>query len=199
MARTVPRALRSVAEDYAEAARAHASLGRILPAVAAAAEAVTGTLRRGGKVLLCGNGGSAADAQHFAGELLGKFLVQRRALPVVALTTDTSTLTAIGNDLGFERVFARQVEGLGRRGDLLVAISTSGRSPNVLAACRQARRMGIRVLALTGAAPGPLLRLADLAIRAPSRSTPRIQECHGFAIHAICRAAEAALAGGARR
>lgn len=163
---------------------------------AEAARAIAGCFRRGGKVLLFGNGGSAADAQHLAAELVGRFSTQRRALPAIALTTDTSTLTAVANDLGFEQVFARQIEALGRRGDVAFAISTSGGSANVLAGVETAREHGLRVLALTGGSGGALAEAADVAIVAPSASTPRIQECHLALEHAICEAVEQLLFSG---
>ena len=152
-------------------------------------------LRRDGRIYLCGNGGSAADAQHLAAELVGTYADRsRQALPAAALTTDTSALTAIGNDLGFEQVFARQVEALVTRRDILVCLSTSGRSPNVLAAAEAARRLGARVLALTGAPGEPLAGMADLAVRVPSRETARIQECHIAIGHILCEAIERAYA-----
>ena len=157
--------------------------------VAAAAALLAEALRAGGKVLVCGNGGSAADAQHFAAELLNRFERERPALAAVALTTDSSTLTSVANDYDFGRVFARQVEGLGRAGDVLVAISTSGRSPNVNEAVRAAHARGLRVVALTGRDGGELaalLREGDVEIRVPSGSTARIQEVHILALHCLC-------------
>jgi D-sedoheptulose 7-phosphate isomerase len=144
----------------------------------------------GGKVLICGNGGSAADAQHLAAELVCRFRVERNAIAAVALTTDTSTLTAIANDYGYERVFARQVEALARPGDVLVAISTSGNSPNVLAAADQARSMGCPVVAMTGAGGGRLADRADLLVAAPSETVARIQEVHEIIIHVVAQCAE---------
>ena len=164
-------------------------------AIALMADALVATLWRGGRIYLCGNGGSAADAQHIAAELVGTFLDRsRKALPAVALTTDTSALTAIGNDLGYEQVFSRQVEALMTAKDALVAISTSGRSANVLAAARSARRIGARVLALTGTPGKPLVGLADLSVRVPSRDTQRIQECHITVGHILCGRIEKAFA-----
>jgi phosphoheptose isomerase len=164
---------------------------------AAAARAIASCVRSGGKVLLFGNGGSAADAQHMAAELVGRFAIpERAALPAIALTTDSSTLTAVSNDLGFERVFARQLEALGRRGDVAFAISTSGGSPNVLAAVETARERGLRVVALTGGDGGRLAEAADIAIVVPSTSTPRIQEAHLALEHAICETVEQLLFGG---
>ncbi len=142
--------------------------------------------RRGGKVLVCGNGGSAADAQHLAAELVGRFETERPALPAIALTTDTSALTAISNDYSYERVFARQVEALGRRGDLLIGISTSGNSPNVVAAVMRAREMGLETVGLTGAKGKKLAALCDHTIMVPSARTARIQEAHVTIAHLWC-------------
>ena len=158
------------------------------------------TLWRGGRIYLCGNGGSAADAQHIAAELVGCFMDRgRKALPAVALTTDASILTAVGNDLGFTEIFSRQVEALVMRRDALVCLSTSGRSENVLAAARTAHRIGARVLALTGAPGEPLASLADLAVRVPSRDTQRIQECHITVGHILCAAVDRAYLAGRKK
>lgn len=151
---------------------------------------VARTVARGRTVFLCGNGGSAAEAQHFAAELVGRFLRDRAALPAVALTTDTSTLTAVANDYGFERIFARQVEALGRPGDLLIALTTSGRSPNMIAAVAAARARGMAVAGLTGLAGVPFARRCDVALVVRSRSTPRIQEAHLLVGHLLCGRAE---------
>jgi D-sedoheptulose 7-phosphate isomerase len=148
--------------------------------------AMTATLRGGGKILWCGNGGSAADAQHLAAELMGRFRRERRALPSVALTTDTSILTAIANDYGYETVFSRQVEALGNAGDLLVGISTSGNSGNVIAALKTARVQGLATVALTGAGGGKMAEFADYLFAVESRDTARIQEAHIFAGHMLC-------------
>jgi D-sedoheptulose 7-phosphate isomerase len=158
-----------------------------------ATTAVIRALRRQNKVILCGNGGSAADAQHIAAELVGKFHRQRRALPAIALTTDTSILTSIGNDTSFEQVFARQVEALGKREDVLVCISTSGRSRNVIAAARAARRLHMRVIALLGRNKSRFSAHSDVVICVPSTDTPRIQEAHTLIGHIICQAVEDAL------
>lgn len=147
-------------------------------------------LRSGGRVLFAGNGGSAADAQHLAGELVSRFYYDREALAGLALTTDTSVLTAIGNDYGYEHVFARQVRGLGRRGDVLIGISTSGNSQNIAAAFKEARSMGITTIGLTGSTGGRLAESVDLCIRVPSNSTPRIQESHIVIGHILCAIAE---------
>lgn len=154
--------------------------------IAGAAEMMIGAIAAGNKVLICGNGGSAADAQHFAAELTGRFEKERRGLPGIALTTDTSALTAIGNDYGFHRVFARQVEALGRGGDVLVAISTSGNSPNVLTAIESARAAGMGVIGLTGGDGGKMKELCDHLVAIPSRRTARIQEMHITVIHIWC-------------
>jgi D-inositol-3-phosphate glycosyltransferase len=157
-----------------------------------AADLIGATFERGGKVLICGNGGSAADAQHFAAELVGRFLKPGRAgLPVIALTADTVVLTAWANDVGYADVFARQVEALGRPGDLLIAISTSGKSPNVLAALRAAGERGLGTLALLGGTGGDARPLADAALVVPSSDTAQIQELHTFALHTICELVEA--------
>ena len=151
---------------------------------------IVASLRQGGKVLFFGNGGSAADAQHLAAEFTGRYLKERRALPALALHANTSSLTAIGNDYGFDLVFARQMEALGRKGDVAVGISTSGNSPNVLRALQVAREKSIFTIALTGASGGKMKQVVDCAICIPSEETPRIQECHILAGHIICEIAE---------
>jgi D-sedoheptulose 7-phosphate isomerase len=143
-------------------------------------------LRAGHTILLAGNGGSAADAQHIAAELVGRFAYDRPGLAAIALSTDTSALTAIANDHGFDRVFARQVEALGRRGDLLIGISTSGRSPNVIAALHAARAKGLITVGLTGHNPGPMGDLCDHVLAIPSTDTPRIQEAQILVGHIMC-------------
>lgn len=152
------------------------------------------TFERGNKVLICGNGGSAADAQHLAAEFVGRYEVERRALPAIALTTDTSALTAIANDYNFDEVFARQVEALAVSGDCLVAISTSGNSPNVIAAVMNAHKRGCKVIGMTGAAGKKLASLCDAAILAPSERTARIQEVHITIAHIWCEMIEKWLA-----
>jgi D-sedoheptulose 7-phosphate isomerase len=162
--------------------------------ILAAAGLIARSLTQGGKLLLCGNGGSAADCQHLAAELVGQMNGRRRpALAALALTTDTSALTAVGNDFGYEMVFQRQVEALGRRGDVLMAISTSGRSQNVLLAVSAAVRMGLHTVALIGDAGGPLSDLTDIAVRVPSSNTQRIQEAHIAIGHVICYLVERML------
>jgi D-sedoheptulose 7-phosphate isomerase len=173
-----------------------ALLSRQVEAIEAAARALADALRSGGKILIFGNGGSAADAQHIAGELVGRYLRERRSLPAISLTTDTSILTAVGNDLGFENVFARQIEGLGRRGDVAWGISTSGRSPNVLEALKKARNVGMVTLGLTGGDGGGVKDLVDHWINVPSGETPRIQESHILVGHVLCELVEEETAGG---
>jgi D-sedoheptulose 7-phosphate isomerase len=161
---------------------------------------MTASIKDGGKVLLCGNGGSAAGCQHMAAEMVHVLTKAnlRGALPALALTTDTSLLSAIGNDLGFEHVFARQVEALGRKGDVLVCISTSGNSKNVVRAAGRARELGLKVIALTGGHGGELAALADLEVRVPSDSVQHIQESHTAVGHALCMLVELDHARGAR-
>lgn len=161
-----------------------------------AANTVAAALAAGNKILLCGNGGSAADAQHIAAELMGRYKQERAALPAIALTTDTSALTAIGNDYGFEHIFSRQAEGLGAPGDVLIAISTSGNSANVLKAADAARAGGMKVIALTGAAGGALVPKAHIAVQVPSDETNHIQEMHIAVGHMICELAEGRLTAG---
>lgn len=165
------------------------------PQIEAVARQMAEALRRGNKLLFFGNGGSAADAQHLAAEFVNRFLVERRALAAIALTTDTSTLTAIGNDAGFDAVFARQIEALGRPGDLAIGISTSGNSPNVLRAVETAKRLGLGTIGFAGGAGGRLAGLADTVFVVPSAETPRIQETHITLGHALCGLAEDLLFG----
>lgn len=155
-----------------------------------AATMVCDALRSGGKLLVFGNGGSAADAQHIAGELVNRFLQERRALPAISLTTDGGVLTCIANDTGFEKVFARQVEALGNAGDVCLAISTSGQSPNIVAACEQARGQGIKVIGLLGRDGGRVAALCDLALIVQSSDTQRIQETHNLVGHILCELIE---------
>lgn len=160
----------------------------------AAVELFSDCLGAGGKILICGNGGSAADAQHLAAELVCRVRRDRRALPSVALTTDTSMLTAIGNDYGFERIFARQVEALAREGDVLVAITTSGDSANVIEAAKTARERGCRVVGLTGKGGGQLAAHTDVLLDVPSTVVSRIQEIHAVCIHVLAESVEDAVA-----
>ena len=165
-------------------------------ATARAGEMVVATLRAGGKVLLFGNGGSAADAQHIAAELVGRFARQRDGLPAIALTTDTSALTAIANDFGYDEVFARQVRALGRAGDVAIAISTSGRAPSVLRAVEACKALGIRTIGLTGGNGGLLAQAADVAlIVTASTHSARIQEIHITIGHVLCELVDLELSG----
>ena len=157
------------------------------------AQAIIAAVRRGGRVFFFGNGGSAGDSQHLAGELLGRFLQERPAIAGQALTTDTSTITAVANDYSYADVFARQIDGLGRRGDIAVGITTSGNSPNVIKAFARAKALGLTTVALTGGRGGRAARVADYAIVVPSSKTPRIQEAHITLGHAICELVEAAI------
>jgi D-sedoheptulose 7-phosphate isomerase len=159
-----------------------------------AAKSMIACLGRGGRVLAAGNGGSAAEAQHFAAELVGRFLRERAAYAALALTADTAVLTAIANDYGCDRIFARQVEALAHPGDLFVAFSTSGKSPNLIEAARVARKRGVTVIAITGERQSPLADLADIAIRVPAAETPVIQELHTIVLHVLCDMVETALA-----
>jgi D-sedoheptulose 7-phosphate isomerase len=186
---TVGRQLRETADILL----AMATQPELLATVTNAAAACVDALRRNNKVLFAGNGGSAADAQHLAGELVSRFAYDRPGLAAFALTTDTSVLTAIGNDYGYERLFARQVEAVGSAGDVFVGISTSGRSPNVLNALRVAREKGLVTVGMTGRAGGQMPELCDHLLRVPSDSTPRIQEGHIAMGHAICRIIEAQI------
>ena len=157
--------------------------------ILAAATLIFAAIQQGGKILSCGNGGSAGDAQHFSSEMLNRFEQERRGLPAIALTTDTSTLTSIANDYSYERVFSRQVEALGRNGDVLLAISTSGNSTNVNRAIEAAHACGMQVIALSGKAGGSMkeaLQAGDVELRVPADSTARIQETHLLLIHCIC-------------
>ena len=181
-------------QAFEEAAAAHMRAAPALQDPLDRAAAVLGeTLARGGKVLVCGNGGSAAESQHFAAELTGRFRRERRGLAALALSVDTSALTSIANDYGFERVFARQVEALGRPGDALVAISTSGQSPNVVRAAEAAAAGGLAVVALTGAAAGRLGELATVTLAVPEPVVAHVQEVHLTVLHVLCDEIERAL------
>ncbi|WP_201748140.1 D-sedoheptulose-7-phosphate isomerase [Aquabacterium fontiphilum] len=169
------------------------TLDCLSPAVEAAGLVAARALEAGGKILFCGNGGSAADSQHLASELTGRFIKDRRPLAALALTTDSSALTCIGNDYAFDEVFARQVAGLGRPGDVLVAISTSGNSRNVVRAVDEARRIGMSVVGLLGRDGGVLKPMCDVAIVVPSDVTARIQEAHILIGHTLCGLIEAEL------
>ena len=185
-------------EKIISAIRRHQAAAEALAAdhsaIKAIAESMAKTVLAGGKILICGNGGSAADSQHIAGEFVGRFKKERRAIASIALTTDTSILTCLGNDYGFDRVFERQVEAHGRPGDLLLAISTSGSSPNVLKAAIKAREIGMQVVGFFGKKGGAILPHCGLDFLAPETDTPRVQEMHILAAHIICELVEDAVA-----
>ena len=177
-------------DDLAAAARIAQSAA---PVVAQWGQDLADIFAAGGKLLACGNGGSAAEAQHLTGELLGRFRDERRPLPAVALSADSSAVTAIANDYGIEELFARQVQAYGRPGDVLIAISTSGTSPNVIAAAKAGLDVGVTVWALTGPAPNPLAALSDSAIAVDAPTVATVQEIHLSLIHALCIALDKAL------
>jgi D-sedoheptulose 7-phosphate isomerase len=182
---------------FAEAASVQtATADRSARPIAAATEAMRAALSRGGKILVFGNGGSAADSQHFAAEFVGRFLINRRALSAIALTTDTSIITSIGNDFAYDQVFVRQVEALGRPEDVAFAITTSGRSPNVLAALEQAKRQQMGTIALVGSYTDGVAATADITIPVPVENTARVQEAHRTILHIICELIEEHFAGG---
>ncbi|HVU01480.1 MAG TPA: SIS domain-containing protein [Polyangiaceae bacterium] len=184
--------LRRIVED---SLAVHQSLAEAGTSVLADVAAVfVGALRGGRKILFCGNGGSAADAQHVAAELVGRFKLERDPWPAIALSTDTSILTAVSNDWEFEDVFARQVRALARPGDVVVGISTSGKSPNIIRALSDAKKKGATTVAFVGSQGGPIADIADVAFKAPSSATPRIQEIHILAWHAVCEVVEETLA-----
>ena len=175
------------------------AVGPLAPNIARAATMMAAALRAKRKIMACGNGGSAADSQHFAAELLNRFEMERPGLPAIALTTDTSTLTSIANDYDYKDIFSKQLRALAHDGDVLLAISTSGNSPNVVRAIEAAHEHGVTVVALTGrdgGAIGPKLRETDVEIRVPARNTARIQEVHLLSIHCLCDLIDAQLFGG---
>jgi len=162
--------------------------------IESAAKKIIAVLKRGGKVIVFGNGGSAADSQHMAAELVGRFKKERRAIPAIALTTNTSSITALSNDYGYDISFKRQLEALGKKGDIAIGISTSGTAKNVNEAVKQAKNTGIETIALSGKGGGKLKGLADLAIIVKSNDTPRIQEAHILIIHILCELIETVIA-----
>ena len=164
---------------------------QLQPVIAEVAGKLSTVLKSGGKLLICGNGGSAADAQHFAAELVGRFEKERKGLPAIALTTDTSSLTAIGNDYGFSRLFSRQVEALATSADVLIGISTSGNSENVLQAMKRAKELGCTTCGLTGRDGGSIAEEADLNINVSVQRTARVQEAHLTILHILCELIEA--------
>ena len=196
MATTSIEKIRSHFEESLETKRN--AMASIIPAIAEAGELMVESLRNGGKILSCGNGGSAGDAQHFSAELLNRFEIERPGLAAIALTTDSSTITAIANDYAFQDIFAKQVQALGGGSDLLLAISTSGNSPNVVRAVDMAHERGMKVVALTGRDGGTILdalATTDVEIRVPAERTARIQEVHLLVIHTLCDFIDSALFG----
>ena len=185
--------IRNQLRETARNLDAMASDDELVGQIASVVAACVTSLSNGHKVLFAGNGGSAADAQHLAGELVSRFAYDRPGLPAFALTTDTSVLTAIGNDYGYEQLFARQVEAVGSAGDVFFGLSTSGRSPNVLSALDAARAKGLVTVGMTGRAGGQMPERCDYLLRVPSNSTPRIQEGHSAIGHAICQIIEAQM------
>jgi D-sedoheptulose 7-phosphate isomerase len=160
---------------------------------------ITESLKNNGKILICGNGGSAADAQHITGELVGRYLLERKAIPAIALTTDTSIITAWGNDYEFDTIFSRQVEALGNSRDILIGISTSGNSKNIIKAIEKAKNQGLKIITFTGHEGGKMKDISDANINVPSNETPRIQESHMVAYHTICELVEKEMAEYSRR
>jgi len=158
-------------------------------------QVIVSAIKDGNKILVFGNGGSAADAQHLVGELVGRFKMERRALSAIALSTNTSTITSIGNDYGFEHIFSRQIEGLAKKGDVCIGISTSGKATNVIAGIKKAKDIGARTLVLTGCDGGGLAKISDISLVIASNSTPRIQEAHIAVIHIICEQVEKSIFG----
>ena len=191
--------IQRIRQHFADSAQLKQDAAVLLaPAIARAATVMTTALLADGKILACGNGGSAADAQHFAAEMVGRFERERPELPAISLVTDTSILTAIANDYAFDQVFAKQVRALGARGDVLLAISTSGNSPSVVAAVKAAREREMRVIALTGRSGGAIAQMLaddDVSLCVPHERTARIQEVHLLIIHCICDAVDATLLG----
>ncbi len=185
------KALAHVVSSFHEGAELRRKVARECGlAIVEAASLDAGCLLAGGMILFCGNGGCAADSQHLAAEFVGRFILERQALPALALTTNSSILTAVGNDYGFEQVFSRQIQALGRPGDVAIGISTSGNSPNVIAAMRQARKQGLKTIGLAGQDGGALAKCVDIAIVVGSPNPARIQECHITIGHLICELAE---------
>ncbi len=192
MTNYIDRIKREVEESVAVSAQL---LGPATIQIAEASTLILKCLRSAGKLIVFGNGGSAAEAQHFVAELVGRYRVDRQALAAVALTSESASLTAIANDLGFEQIFSRQLQALGRPGDVAFAISTSGNSPNITTALRSARTLGLTTIGLTGKTGGQLAPLVDVCLNAPSDCTARIQEVHTLIVHLICGVVEDAIVG----
>jgi D-sedoheptulose 7-phosphate isomerase len=187
---TIERLRQRASQHFLDSIAVKQEAEKVLPeSVAQAVVAIVDCLRSGGKVMACGNGGSAADAQHFAAELIGRFERERQELAAIALTTDTSILTAVGNDYSYDEVFSKQVRGLGKKGDILLGISTSGNSKNVVKAIEAAKKIGLNIIALTGNGGGKiasLLEVNDIHLCVPSNRTARIQETHLVLLHGLC-------------
>jgi phosphoheptose isomerase len=184
---------------FTESLEAHLNAVKLLPALSGqvkkASDAIIQVFKKKNKVLLCGNGGSAADSQHIAAEFVGRFRLERRGLPAIALSTDTSILTAIGNDYSVDRIFSRQVEALAQSGDIVIGLSTSGKSPNIVEAIKKAGQSGCLTIGFLGGSGGALKDLVDVPLLVPSDDTPRIQECHILLGHIICDIVERAFMG----
>ena len=187
---TIERLRKRASQHFLDSIAVKQDAEKVLPElVASGVLAMADCLRDGGKIMACGNGGSAADAQHFAAELIGRFERERQELAAIALTTDSSILTAVGNDYGYDEVFSKQVRGLGKKGDILLGISTSGNSKNVVKAIEAAKKLGVKIIALTGNGGGKIAQLLDkddIHLCAPSTRTARIQETHLVLLHALC-------------
>jgi D-sedoheptulose 7-phosphate isomerase len=183
--------IESLSAALAEHQQVMQKLTELLPQISAVADAMRACIARGGKILLMGNGGSAADSQHIAAEIVGRFKKERRGLPAIALTTDTSILTSVGNDYGYEHIFSRQIEALCTPQDLVIGITTSGNSPNVVRAIEMAKQIGAVTVGMTGGTGGKLATLCDYNLIMPSADTPRIQEAHIFIGHSLCNLLEA--------
>jgi D-sedoheptulose 7-phosphate isomerase len=195
----VAELLTDIVREIQESIAVKQELARVaIPLIAEAARLIIASVRIGGKLIAFGNGGSAADAQHLAAELVGRYRADRSAIAAIALTTDSSALTAISNDFGFENIFSRQLEGIGKPGDVVLAISTSGNSPNVLRAAVLARKLGMATIGLSGRSGGELRDSVDLCLCVPSDSTPRIQEAHSLVIHILCGIVENAVVDSGR-
>jgi D-sedoheptulose 7-phosphate isomerase len=178
--------IKYLAEELAAHQEAFTQLNAMLPQIAAVAQCLRNCLQAGGKILVMGNGGSAADSQHIAAEIVGRYKCERRGLPAIALTTDTSILTSVGNDFGFDFIFSRQVEALCNPADVVIGITTSGNSANVVKAIETAKEIGATTVALVGGTGGKLAALCDFSLIMPSGDTPRIQEAHIFVGHSLC-------------
>lgn len=188
--------IRQIIEESIETKKRFLDGAGNLENIQKAADEIVRCFKDSGKVLICGNGGSAADAQHIAGELVDKFLLDRKGLPVIALTTDSSIITAWGNDKDFNEIFERQVEALGKTGDVLIGISTSGNSENVVRGMKKAKDSKMKVISLTGKDGGEIKTLSDVNINVDSMETPRIQECHSVIYHILCELVEKEMVGG---